>query len=75
MQIHCESDLFQISIFGKLPGSVIRCHFNRYKYHCERGKLFVSLLGSVAYAAVSRDFLSVLYLRFCQSVNVDRDFK
>ena len=23
MQVHCESDLFRISLFGKLPGSVM----------------------------------------------------
>ena len=39
--------------------TIIRC-----KLHCERVKLFVSLLGGAAYAAVSRDFRSVLHLRF-----------
>ena len=43
--------------------SIIRC-----KLHCERVKLFVSLLGGAAYAAVSRDFRSVLHLRFCQRI-------
>ena len=49
--------------------------FIRCKLHCERGKLFVSLLGGATYAAVSRDFRNVLHLRFCQRVYVDRDFK
>ena len=39
----------------------------RCKLHCER-LLFVSLLGGAAYAAVSRDFRSVLHLRFNQRV-------
>ena len=34
----------------------------RCKLHCERGELFLSLLGVAAYAAVSRDFRSVLHL-------------
>ena len=42
--------------------------FIRCKLHCERGKLFLSLLGGAAYAAVSRDFWSVLHLRFYQRV-------
>ena len=40
----------------------------RCKLHCERVELFVSLLGGAAYAAVSRDFRSVLHLRFYQRV-------
>ena len=40
----------------------------RCKLHCERRKFFLSLLGSAAYAAVSRDFRSVLHLRFYQRV-------
>ncbi len=43
--------------------TIIRC-----KLHCERVKLFVSLLGGAVYAAVSRDFRSVLHLRFYQRV-------
>ena len=43
--------------------TIIRC-----KLHCERVKLFVSLLGGAAYAAFSRDFRSLLYLRFYQRV-------
>ena len=35
---------------------------------CERVKLFVSLLGGAAYAAVSRDFRSVIHLRLYQRV-------
>ena len=34
----------------------------RRKLHCERGKLFSSMLGGAAYASVSRDFRSVLHL-------------
>ena len=33
-----------------------------------KGSVFVSLLGGAAYAAVSRDFRSVLHLRFYQIV-------
>ena len=33
-----------------------------------KGSVFVSLLGGAAYAAVSRDFRSVLHLRFYQRV-------
>ena len=33
------------------------------------GELFLSLLGGAAYAAVSRDFRSVLHLRFYQRVH------
>ena len=43
--------------------TIIRC-----KLHCERVKLFVSLLGGAAHAAVSRDFRSVLHLRCYQRV-------
>ena len=43
--------------------TIIRC-----KLHCERVKLFVLLLGGAAYSAVSRDFRSVLHLRFYQRV-------
>ena len=43
--------------------TIIRC-----KLHCERVKLFVSLLGGAACAAVSRDFRSFLHIRFYQRV-------
>ena len=42
--------------------------FIRCKLYCERGSFFLSLLGGAAYAAVSRDFWSVLHLRFYQRV-------
>ena len=50
----------------------------RRKLHCERVELFVSLLGGAAYAAVSRDFRSVLHLRFYQRVlwlSIEHAFK
>ena len=54
--------------------TIIRC-----KLHCERVKLFVSLLGGAAYAAVSREFRSVLHLRFYQGVygfmSIERAFQ
>ena len=47
--------------------------------HCERVKFFVSLLGGAAYAAVSRDFRSVLHIRFyiseSLSLSIERAFK
>ena len=54
--------------------TIIRC-----KLHCERVKLFVSLLGGAAYAAVSRYFRSFLHLRFYQRVygflSIERAFQ
>ena len=40
----------------------------RRKLHCESAKLFFPLLGGAAYAAISRDFRSVLHLRFYRLV-------
>ena len=47
--------------------TIIRC-----KLHCERVKLFVSLLGGAAYAAVSRDFRSVLHVSIREFMVVNR---
>ena len=74
MQVHYESDLFRISYFSKLPGSVIRTRISdpmqlSPDVNCTvKGSVFVSLLGGAAYAAVSCDSRSVLHLRFYQRV-------
>ena len=53
--------------------------FIRCKCHCESAKLFLSLLGGAALAAISRDFRSVLHLRlyrlvywFIHSMSIER---
>ena len=51
--------------------------FIRCKLHCERGKLFLSMLGGAAYDAVSRDFRSTSPSFLSESLwlSIERAFK
>ena len=69
MQVHCESDLFRIKLVLQITRISDPMQLSpELTYHCERVKLFVSLLGGAANAAFSRDFRNVLHLRFYQRV-------